>query len=200
MKESKKSTIIAIVIFLIIFSLTSFLILRVVKKDNPNQYTYNNFRVFKNPNIVGYTIIGYRGDQPYHFKIRNDPRNTENITLSPEIRNLILQKPTVYFTMNPNLTSKSVIAALEISQIISRSLGIYNKETIGAITSPVENNPTIVITCDNVTKTENVILFKIGDETKVYLENNCIIVQGTDEWEIIRAADRLAYHILEVIP
>jgi len=200
MNQNKKTTIAAIIVFIIIISITSLLILKVTNKDNPDKYVYNNFRVFKNQDFIGYTIIGYLKQQPYYFRIRNDPKKTENITLQGNIRDLILKKPTIYLTMKPNLTSKTVIAALEISNIISRKLGIFNRETIGAITSHVPKNPTPVITCKNVNSTANVIHFKLSDETKVYLENNCIIVQGTNEWEIIRAADRLVYHMLQVIP
>jgi hypothetical protein len=39
----------------------------------------------------------------------------------------------------------------------------------------------------------------VGDETKIYLEGNCVIVQGTDEWEIVRAADRLTFGLLGVM-
>jgi len=192
-----KSIILALVIFLVILSVSTFFIFK--GSDDPDEYNYNNFRVFKNPNIVGYTVVGYLGEQPYNLRIRNDPIKTENITISGEPRGLILSKPTVYLTMEPNLTAKSVIAALEVANIISRNLGIYNIETIGAITLPVENNPTTVATCANITKTENVILFRLANETKVSVDNNCILVEGTNEWEIIRASDRLVYAILELM-
>ncbi len=184
-------------IFLVILSVSTFFIFK--GSDDPNEYNYNNFRIFKTQDIVGYTIVGYVGNQPYNFKLRNDPINTENITVSGEPRELILSKPTVYLTMEPNLTSKSVIGALEVANIISRNLGIYNRETIGAITSPIENNPTPVATCNNITRTENVILFQLGNETKVSVDNSCILVQGINEWEIIRASDRLVYDILELM-
>ena len=194
----EKTTIMAVSIFLIIIAITSFLIFRTASEEDPNNYVYNDFRIIKNTDIVGYTVVAYLDKQQYNLKLRNDPPNTENITVEGNPRTIILSKPTVYLTMEPNLTSKSVIAALEVANIISRKLGIYNKETIGAITRPVPDNPITIATCDNVTLQENVILFRIGDETKVFLEKSCIIVQGTNEWEIIRASDRLVYDILEV--
>ena len=199
--SEKRITIMVVVIFLVIISTFYFFVFKETSEQDPNNYIYNDFRVIKsqNPNIVGYAIIGYLEDQPYQFNLRNDPIHTENITVQENAREILLTKPKVYLTMAPNLTSKSVIAALEVANTISRKLGIYNIETIGALTRPAPNNPTEVITCDNITQKQNVILFKLGDETKVFLEGECIIIQGTNEWEIIRAADRLVYDVLEVI-
>ena len=45
----------------------------------------------------------------------------------------------------------------------------------------------------------NVALLKLGEETKVYLEKDCVILQGETEEDITRAADRFVYHILEVM-
>ena len=92
----------------------------------------------------------------------------------------------------------SVIAAVEIANIISRKLGIFNIETIGALTGYV-NNATPVITCKNITSKANVVWLRIGLETKVFLEKDCIIIQGTTEEEIARAADRLIYEVLTIV-
>lgn len=195
--ESKIAGIIALLILIAVTGGAFFL----ADKENPDEYVYNNFRVFKNPTI-GYTVVAYLNEQPYNLNLRNDPKNTENISIDPRIRNFILLKPATAFTLDPSFNSVPVLGASEMATILGRRLGIYNKQVIGAITKPPENstdNNTPVIDCKNVNSNLNVIRLQLGPETEVFLENNgCIIVQGTDEWEIVRASDRLIYHILEV--
>ena len=41
---------------------------------------------------------------------------------------------------------------------------------------------------------------RVGEKTEVYLDNGCIIVEGQNEDELTRSADRLVYHVLEVMP
>jgi len=194
-KESKIIGIVALIILISVGVGIFFL----SNEENPDEYVYNNFRIFKNPTI-GYTVVAYLDEQPYHLNLRNDPKNTLNITIDSNVRNLILLKPTTYFTIDPNLNSIPVLGASEMATILGRRLGIYNKEVIGAITIPIANDTvTPIIDCNKVTQQQNVVKLQLGPETKVFLENNgCIIVQGTDGWEIVRASDRLIYHVLEV--
>ena len=85
--------------------------------------------------------------------------------------------------------------------IFGRRLGLYNKRVIGAVTSPPKEDTGIpIIDCNGVKDDLNVVKLQLGSQTKVFLEDNgCIIVQGTNEWEIVRASDRLIYDVLEVI-
>ena len=197
MKTENQIAIIVAVLILILVSTGIFVI---YGKEDPNEYIYNEFRVFKNPTI-GYTIVAYINEQPYHLQLRNDPKSTENITLSPNIRELILLKEATVFTLDPDFNSIPVLGASEMATILGRRMGIYNKRVFGAVTrEPVNGTETTIVDCNNVNQKLNVIRLQIGPETKVFLEkNNCIIVQGTDEWEIVRASDRLIYNVLEVI-
>ncbi len=200
MDEEKKSGLIALIIVLILSISIGVIAYKMVNKD---KYTYTSpsgekFKVEKLS--MGYSIRSYVGDQPYDIRLRNDPKNLENITIEPNIKNKILSKQTIYFTIDPkeNLTSISTIGAIEISNIINRRLGIFNKETLGA-TTEFANNFTEVVNCNNITKTIGVIWLRRGPETKVFSEKDCVIVQGTDEWEIVRAADRLSAQILTIM-
>ena len=200
MDEEKKSGLIAVIIVLVVFGSIGVIAYKMVNKD---KYTYTSpsgedFKVEKLS--IGYSIRSYVGDQPYDIRLRNDPKNLENITIEPDIKNKILSRQTIYFTIDPkeNLTSISTIGAMEISNIINRRLGIFNKETLGA-TTEFANNFTEIANCNNITKIIGVIWLKKGPETNVFSEKECVIVQGTDEWEIVRAADRLAAQILTIM-
>ena len=95
MKTEKKA---AILLSLMLLVLISFGIYMITTKQttNPNEYIYNNFRVFKNPNMVGYTVVAYLDDQPYHLQLRYDPKNVTDIPIDSRIRSLIMLKEAVF--------------------------------------------------------------------------------------------------------
>lgn len=199
MDEEKKSGLIALIIVIILFGSFGVIAYKTANKD---KYTYTSplgdeFWVQKLP--IGYSVLTYINEQPYDLRLRNDPKNVTNIPIEPNIRDKVLSKSTIYFTLKPDLNSVPVIGATDIAGIISRKLGIFDKQTLGAATEPSNNTSLDVITCSNVTKDIGVVWLRIGPETKVFYENDCVIVQGTDEWEIIRAADRLTYQILTIM-
>ena len=191
--NTDKSTIIAVVIVIIILVTASFVIYNIRHRDN---YTYKDFEVQKTS--FGWSVLAFVNEQPYLLNLRYDPKSVENITIDKNVRKQLLSKPTAYLTVNTDMKGTSVIAAVEIANIISRKLGIFNIETIGALTGYV-NNATPVITCKNITPKTNVIWLRTGLETKVFLEKECIIIQGINEEEIARAADRLIYEVLTIV-
>ena len=191
--NTDKSTIIAVIIVIIIIVTASFVIYKIRNRDN---YNYKDFKVQKTS--FGWSVLAFVNDQPYLLNLRYDPKSVENITIDKNVRTQLLSKPTAYLTVNPDMKGTSVIAAVEIANIISRKLGIFNIETIGALTEYV-NNATPIITCNNITQKVNVIWLRTGLETKVFLEKECIIIQGTTEEEIARAADRLIYEVLTIV-
>src|SRR3989344_4982366 len=163
---------------------------------NPNEYDYNDFKLQKTP--TGWITWAYKDEQPYQLQLRHDPRNLENISVDPEIRDLVLSKPALATTIDPNMTSRAVIGAIDIANILGRRLGLYGIQVIGA-TTEFANNGTYVINCSDVQENLNVAVLKLGEETKVYLEDSCIILQGETEEDINRAADRFIYQILGVM-
>ncbi|MAE42171.1 hypothetical protein CMO93_00235 [Candidatus Woesearchaeota archaeon] len=56
-----------------------------------------------------------------------------------------------------------------------------------------------VITCNNATQFVPVIYFKSSNETKVYLQDNCIIAEASNDRDMARVKDRLVYGILNII-
>jgi len=200
MDEEKKSGIIAVVIVIVVFGIAGIFIYQSVTEGKyayTSPVTGEEFKVEK-IEPVGYAILTHIDNQPYQLKFRYDPKSVENITINTNIKEDLLNKKTVYLTVDPNLSSIPVLGAVEISGIISRKLGIFNKETIGA-TTEFANNGTAVITCKDVTPEISVIWLKLGPETKVFSENGCLVVQGENEWEIVRASDRLVYQILTIM-
>jgi hypothetical protein len=56
-----------------------------------------------------------------------------------------------------------------------------------------------VITCRDSTSVVPVIYFKSSNETKVYLENDCIIAESSTQIDFERIKDRLVYGMLGII-
>ena len=56
-----------------------------------------------------------------------------------------------------------------------------------------------VITCNDSTSFIPVIYFRSSNETKVYLEGNCIIAESSNHIDFERIKDRLVYGVLGII-
>lgn len=189
MKE--RTLMILVAVILALAALSPLVIIK-----NPNEYTYNDFKLQKSP--TGWVTWAYKGKQPYLLQLRHDPKTLENITIDKEIRDLVLSKPALATTVDPNLTSRAVLGAIDIANILGRRLGLYGIQVIGA-TTEFANSGTSVIDCSDIQENLNVAVLKLGEETKVYVEDDCIILQGETEEDITRAADRFIYNILEVM-
>ncbi len=183
-----------IIIIAVVLALAALSPLVIIK--NQNEYNYNSFKLQKSP--TGWVTWAYKGEQPYLLQLRHDPKTLENITMDDGIRDLVLSKPALATTVDPNLTSRAVLGAMDIANILGRRLGLYGIQVIGA-TTEFANNGTYVIDCSDVQENLNVAVLKLGEETKVYKENECIILQGETEEDITRAADRFIYNILGVM-
>lgn len=56
-----------------------------------------------------------------------------------------------------------------------------------------------IITCEDATPVVPIIYFKQSNQTKVSLEENCIIVEARNNIDILRIKDRLLYSMLGII-
>ena len=190
MKERTILIIAAIVLLLAALS-------PLVMKKNPKEYNYNDFKLQKTP--TGWVTWAYKGEQPYLLQLRHGPKTLENISIDENIRDLVLSKPSLATTVDNNLTSRAVIGAMDIANILGRRLGLYGIQVIGA-TTEFANEGTYVINCNDVQENMNVAVLRLGEKTEIKLEEECIIIQGETEEDINRAADRFVYNILEVMP
>ena len=149
-------------------------------------------------NYLGYQITVFLNDNPYYLSIRNDPRDLESIPITGSPQKTMSYAKRVFITLSPedNLTSKATIAALEIDKIIDNPY-FYNLPVNSSMTSPFGNFP--VISCSNATEDNAVIWLKKGASTQITETNNCIIVEGEDEDDLIKAADRLSLFLVGIM-
>jgi len=169
-----------------------------------DNYQYSNgesvFNVTKVSETETYITL-YVGveEYPYAIALRNDPLSLEDIPVEGTVHTRIYGDEGIYVTVNPlaNLSSKVTVAALEIDKIIDNEY-LYNIPVLSAMT--LENEDGFpVVSCYDATDAVTVILLTLGSETIVYTDEYCIVIVGTTEDEIIRAADRFLYELLGIM-
>ncbi len=159
-----------------------------VTKVKEGDYTGHQITLFFNNN-----------PEPYYISIRHDPQSLEDIPISlGNPRESLKYAKRAFITMDPadNLTSKATLAALDIDKVIDNGY-FYNIPVNASVSSPYFNFP--VITCENTTEETTVIWLKKSEKTEIVENNNCILVTGKDENELLRAADRLSLYLIGIM-
>ncbi|MEK6826209.1 MAG: hypothetical protein AABX90_01110 [Nanoarchaeota archaeon] len=191
---------ILIIIIIIVAGIIS-LVLYQSKKYSGTFFEYSGFAVHKvtDGSINEFRITFFREDdsQPFTINSRYDPRTLEEIKIQNNIREDIV-KENLFITMDPNLSSKAVIAFAEINKYTENPF-LFNLPTYPALTTKVENNDLPVISCLEVNQTTAVILFKKGNKNEIYTENGCIILEYIIEEDLIKLADRLTLTALGIM-
>jgi len=191
--------IVVIVIFLTIGGIS--LILYQKKMYSDTFFKYSGFAVHKVSDgpLEEYEITLYIGEnkQPYVINSRYNPKDLEGIKIYDNIRKDLV-KEKLYITMEPNLSSKAVIAFAEIDKYFENPY-IFNLPTFPALIREIANNTLPVITCNDVTSTTSVIFFKIGEKNEIYNQQGCVVLEAITEEDLIKLADRLSLTALGVM-
>ena len=157
-----------------------------------------NVRKVMNGNYVGWQTEMYIKDFRYILEIYNDPASLEEIEVDRTAKNKILDDKWVFITWAPvpEFRQTTVFIYNDLKKVIAEP-DIFNIPVAFAQTSEYKNYT--VVDCKDATEKASVILLKIGEPTSISTEGNCIILQGKDETEIMKAADRLLYLLLGVM-
>lgn len=99
------------------------------------------------------------------------------------------------YDANSSDAQAMALAIYEIQRTFSFNFDKFLRA--GLTTNFSQNIP--IITCDDATAAVPVVYFKQGNETKVYLEGDCIIAEARNANGIIRIKDRLLYGMFGVI-
>lgn len=124
------------------------------------------------------------------------PSEIEDIPISSEIKDKLRGTIEIDITSEANSSySKSIaIAQYNIEQNL-RGFNIYIRK--GHTSNNTYNMP--IITCNDSTAIVPVVYFKDSNQTKVYIENNCIIAEGSSDADFKKIKDRLIYAFLGII-
>lgn len=124
------------------------------------------------------------------------PTEVEYINISREIMGRLSNTLEIDVTSFVNDSNKEMIAlaGYELQDQL-KSKGIYVR--YGFTTESTYNVP--IITCNDATSAVPVLYLKESNETKVYLKEDCIILESKNDFDFLRLKDRLLYGIYGMI-
>lgn len=124
------------------------------------------------------------------------PEQVEDVNISPEIvaKFNTLEIDTTY-DVNDSFAESIALSQYRLQQNLGAVTNLYIRQGL------TTNNTfdLSIITCSDATDFVPVLYFKQSNETKVYLENNCIIIEADSEADVLRAKDRLLYGYFNII-
>jgi flagellar basal body-associated protein FliL len=203
--DSKKSLIIILIIIGIIILVIGAIFLSKYILKNKNTVTYNQYVFQKSEGNTWMTQQMIKG-KLYDIPFYNNPTQVLDIPVDPysidKIRNFTLNKNgTVYVSIDPNESSKVVIAAVEYVRILGNVYNIYNLNVKSAFNSqPNETTDYPIVTCSGQSKNTLVIVQKVSNKNLISSNGNCITIESINASESIRVADAFAFKLLSIIP
>ena len=197
--ETRQSKIFFYIIAFIIIFIIAVLSIRyfVPEKSDIQSYSYNGF-VFTNITGLWFTDIQKAGTNTvYTVPLRHGPRELQNVSIEGDV-NSFRNNTELHITFDPTGEDFTYIAlaASELSINLAQTLNITPvaacsvNDTVVCLGRPI-------IDCED--SGEAAIYLRYGNETKVYVENNCIFIEGPEE-EIMKSTDRLLLKWFSVMP
>ena len=155
------------------------------------EYTYND-RTFQRTNTGWSTGID---DKMIEFNYL--PQEVESINISTEPANILKESKVIYITFNPN--NKSVqqfeLARLQLGLVLSDNFQIY---AMPGITEPSSLYQQPIADCNNATQALPVVKFIDSNETKAYVENDCVIIEA-EKTTVLAVKDKILYQMLGIM-
>lgn len=152
-------------------------------------YLYNGYSFIKADGLW-WTELNKRGTRlkvPLHF----GPKDLEDVEITGTIDPRFNQGENVYIAINPNVRNKYY--TLAISELSFNVVKGLDRTPIGSCTeeNPVCVNRTIV-NCEN-TQGLPVIELSLEEGPKIELKDTCIKISGVQDYNIVKATNRLLY-------
>jgi hypothetical protein len=138
------------------------------------------------------------GTRLYNMALRYGPIDLEDIKIKGRLDSELFDDAVDYYvTFNPTGNDFSHVA-LAVGDFNSHMTNIFFKNPIAAC----DRNETLtcsvrpIITCDN---TDKVVLYvKEANETDVYYDGNCIVVEGNG-FDLVRGVDRVLFNLYDIM-
>lgn len=125
------------------------------------------------------------------------PTEVENINISQDIISRLSGKAEIDATYSYNSTSAEdiALAVYGLSQVLASHSNTYVRQGFTEKTS----YKAPIITCANSTAFVPVIYFRPSNETSIYTQDSCIIIEAGKGTDFIRIKDRLLYALFDII-
>lgn len=195
-KHTKYFLIVAFAVVLIFFA-AMFAIPRFYKPNPYETIEYNHF-VFTKIDNTWYTQW-QRNGQTFNIGLRYNPLEVENVPIEGNALSASFNRPVIYYTFDPNANSSEFkYLALAAAELGFSFVGAFGKNFTGACivneTDACAERP--IVDCSD--KDKSVIKLIGHGETKIILDDNCLILQG-EGLELVRAADRALYQFYKIM-
>ena len=190
MRRKEKSTGKFFSIFVVLIMTASVLGFFIGGRDNEQTLEYNGWSFVRKGDVwISFVnnnqlVFDYFPEQVLDIEVSNEIISRFN-TLEIDITNDV------------NVSNKEAIALSQyrIKENIELMTNTYIRQGLTA-----ENDFNLpIITCIGATEVVPVIYFKESNETKVYLEGNCVIIEADSEIGFLKVKDRLLYGFFEII-
>lgn len=201
-KVERSAGLIIGVILISIILVTAIIVVR--QKFSGPTFEYKGYKVTK-VDLKGTTVTLYVLRAPvriyaatnlHYINLYNDPRKLEDIEVENTTREVLLDpKPRqVYLTFDPDMPYKGYVAkaTTQMARILGPN-GIFKFRITAAVTKSFPGLENRTITCDDSSEYDVVIEYRYANETKIFVDEHywrCIIIQGKDKDEIVRASDK----------
>lgn len=157
-----------------------------------------NYFTFEEEQGMWKTTI-QKGEQPYELVLRFNPYEVENITYEGNLTPEWFMNPPIYITFDPDTEPEQMkylaLAASEVGLSLVRGIGVnISAACTKNITEDCMNQT--IVACNDTDK--SVIYLKIGEPNRLFIENNCVTLQGKD-FGILKSVDRLLYEWYGII-
>jgi hypothetical protein len=188
-KESKKQTI--IVIFIAFIMVTSIIGFIFVSSPSGGKLKFNKFTFVKKGNLWSTSVNKKEALFNYY------PAEVVDINLDPLIKEKVMNTLEVdsTYSFNNTFVGSVELALFQLETDLNFHFGKFLRK--GLIINNSFNLP--IITCNDSTEIIPVLYFKESNETKIYLEENCIIAEAKNGIDFLRIKDRLMYGLLGII-
>ncbi len=162
-------------------------------KAGENNYVYNGFS-FVYFNGAWYTQL-QRGDTVYDVPLHFGAREVEDILAIGELDPGFGEGRVVYISFDPT-DSHVGLAAIELSLNLGKGMDAITKSACDKAYDIDACKERSVVTCND--KDKSVIHLKQANETKIILNEKCVIIEGKGK-DLIRATDNVILHFYGVM-
>jgi len=189
MKEDKKKIIVSLfVIFIMVSSIMGY----IFGRSGVEKYKYNGYSFFKKNNEWKVKIEG----EELGFSFF--PEQVEDIEIDFDVKNILGDKVEIDTTYNPNseYAEAMALAQFRFKQNIEK---VSDSFIVRGVTEEGSEFNLPVVNCEDSTENIPVLYFEEVNNTEINLIDNCIILKGKDEIDILRANERILYSFLDII-
>ena len=159
-------------------------------RNSSESFKYNGYKFLRRDNKLVLKI------NKIEFGFDYFPSSVEDIEISSEILDRLSGVIEIDSTYDNSSKWKEGISVVQYD--LERYFEITGTYFIKGLTD--ENDYGLpVITCENATAKTPVLYFKESNQTKIWLDDNCVIAEAKSEIDFIRIKDRLLYGLLGVI-